>query len=184
MLIGITGKAGAGKDTAAAALIKNLGYQNLPFAAPLKDSCIFKFGLSHDDVYTQEGKVRFVPEWGMTVGKILQLEGTEATKNFWGEDFWVKRWRMDYTAFQELSMHNIVVTDCRFEAEAEALTEMGGRIIRIVRPDAKPLEGRDPNHASERGIDDKFVTLTIVNDGTMRSLRTKVLDAVKEWNHG
>ncbi len=184
MLIAITGKAGAGKDSAANALIRYRFFTRLAFADPLKDSCMFKFGLSKNDVYTQEGKKRFVPEWGLTVGEILQQEGTEGTKGFWGDDFWARRWGMDYRAALEQGLTNIVVTDCRFDLEAEVIKNLGGKIIKIVRPEKPELEGRDPNHASERGISSQFIDCTIINDGTVKDLHVQILNRVRDWEEG
>lgn len=181
MLIAITGKAHAGKDTAAAALIKTLGFTPMAFAEPLKESCMFKFGLSHNDVFTHEGKARFIPEWNLTVGEILQKEGTEATKTFWGEDFWVRRWRMTYDEFLKVGVTDVVLTDCRFDSEAEAITSMGGKVIRITRPDFAPADARDPNHASERGISDQFVSGFIVNNRGVKELKNSVLEMVRGW---
>ncbi len=183
MLVAITGKAGAGKDTAAEALVKTLGFSPTAFAEPLKESCMFKFGLSNQDVFTQEGKKRYVPEWGLTVGEILQREGTEATKAFWGDDFWVRRWDMTRKAFNDVGQPDIVVTDCRFDEEASAILALGGKVLRIIRPNAAPLEGRDPNHASERGISNHLVTQTIFNDTTISDLQHLVLGIVQGWRN-
>lgn len=181
MLVAITGKAGAGKDTAAEALIRGLGFSPTAFAEPLKESCMFKFGLSHDDVFTQEGKKRFVPEWNKTVGEILQKEGTEATKSFWGPDFWVRRWDMTRKSFIEAGQPDLVITDCRFDEEAEFIIALGGIVIRITRADAPALEGRDPNHASERGIKESLIYASLENDGSIAELRSKLINVVNGW---
>lgn len=182
MIIGITGKARSGKDTAANALKNALSFEILPFADPLKRACMFKFGLSEHDVFTQEGKDRFVPEWGMTVGEILQKEGTEGSKPFWGDDIWIKRWLMDVHAFQRRGLENIVAPDCRFDMEAEKIWEMGGKIIHITRPGAQDMiGGRDPNHASEKGIKEDLIDITLVNDKGVKDLTDQVLKVVRGW---
>lgn len=179
MIIALTGKARSGKDTAAEVLVRTHDFYSTAFAGPLKDACIFKFGLSHDDVHTQEGKDRFVPEWGMTVGEILQKEGTEATKPFWGEDIWIKRWRMELAAHHERGHRRIVVTDCRFDNEAETVRDLGGHVFQIVRPGAeKEIGGRDPNHPSEAGISEHLITHRITNYGTLADLRLIVRNLV------
>lgn len=176
MLIAVTGLAGSGKDTFASAL--GSSFVKLPFANALKESCIFKFGLSHDDVFTEAGKKRFVETWGMSVREILQKEGTEATKSFWGEDFWIKRWRMSYDTYIQRGVENIIATDCRFDLEAKAIVDLGGYVIRVIRPDAdSPLNEQQKQHASEQGISDKYVHKTFVNNSTQAAFKL----AVAEW---
>lgn len=178
MLIAITGKAGAGKSTAARELTAALGFVEIAFADALKESVKHKFGLSDSDVYTQEGKKSLHPVWGLTPGEILQKEGTEATRHIWGEDFWLRRWRMSYDAHLGYELHDVIVPDCRFDNEAEYIRSLGGRIVRIVRPDSAPLEGRDPNHPSERGISDHLVDEVIVNDRSLKDLKVAIKNIV------
>lgn len=176
MLIAVTGSAGSGKDTFASALNDN--FVKLPFANALKESCMFKFGLSHDDVFSEQGKKRYVETWGKTVREILQAEGTEATKPFWGEDFWVKRWKMSYDTYKSRGVENIIVTDCRFDLEAQAIADLGGYVVRVIRPGSNsPLTEGEKSHASEKGISDHFIHKTFVNNSTAEAFKL----AVAEW---
>lgn len=56
-------------------------------------------------------------------------------------------------------MHNIVVTDCRFENEADVVRELGGTVVHITRQNSQQY---DP-HASEAGIAIKDGDLLIEN---------------------
>lgn len=185
MLIALTGKARAGKDTAACALVQTYGFYSTAFAAALKEACMFKFGLSQNDVMTQEGKARYVEQWGLTVGEILQREGTEGTRDFWGEDFWLRRWDMTYQEALEQGYTDVVVTDCRFDNEAQAIIDRGGKVIKITRPDLQPLTGRDPNHRSEAGVSDQLISRFIVNNAGVQELKDQILGVVASWRqHG
>lgn len=175
MLLAFTGKAGSGKDTAEEYL-RQFYFVKTAFADPLKESCIFKFNLSYNDVYTQEGKKRFVPEWGMTVREILQKEGTEHTKPFWGNDFWCKRWLSTYAALREQGYVHISVTDARFDDEAEQILSLGGKVIEIVRDG----NGNDDEHASEQGISRHLISHTIHNNGTLADLEANVVAYYKK----
>jgi len=177
MLIALTGKAGVGKDTAAHALVAAHKLYLLSFAEPLKLACIHKFGLMPADVLTQEGKMRFVAEYGCTVGEILQREGTEGTKPIWGEGHWIKR--MDQR-LRNISPIKVVIPDCRFDAEARYVRSQGGYIVRIIRPN-HVLEGRDPAHVSEQGISEQYIDATIINDGSIEDLKDRVLAQVERW---
>ncbi|OFV49736.1 hypothetical protein [Oligella sp. HMSC09E12] len=178
MLLGFSGKAGSGKDTAES-FLRQFKYVKTAFADPLKESCIFKFNLSHNDVYTQEGKKRFVPEWGLTVREILQKEGTECTKSFWGEDFWCKRWVSTYNELKEQGFENISVTDVRFDAEAEAILALGGKIIEIVR---EGVNDKD-THSSEQGLSRHLISHTIPNNRTLADLEVEVIKLHRKYKN-
>jgi hypothetical protein len=56
-LIGLMGKSKSGKDTVGQMLVEhNPKGATLAFADKLKEVCMDLFGLTHDDVYTEEGK--------------------------------------------------------------------------------------------------------------------------------
>lgn len=168
MLIGITGKAGSGKDTAGQILADTLGYSTYAFAWPLKRYCMVKFGLTWDQVNTQEGKHQYLKQYGCTVRDILQLEGTEHTKPFWGDDFWVKR-------LETLIGNHVdqaIVTDVRFDAEAKWVRSKGG-VVLLVKRDEVDKASKD-THASEQGVSPELVNYTVANNGTLADLRLKL----------
>ena len=59
--------------------------------------------------------------------ELLQKEGTEHTKPFWGKNFWIKRLESDMVGPFG------IVTDVRFRAEAEWIKSKGGMVISIQR---------------------------------------------------
>jgi hypothetical protein len=69
--------------------------------------------------------------------------------------------------------------DTRFPNEAQAIVDRGGQVWRIDRPGYGPRMGTDgtPSKA-DVAIDDWPFDLRIVNDGTLASLRDKVLHAL------
>ena len=88
-LVGLTGLAGCGKDTLAE-MVSNKGWVRVAYADALKDMCIDYLGLSKEDVYTQEGKVKYNEFWGMTNREILQKVGTDAMRTGFHSDVWIK----------------------------------------------------------------------------------------------
>ena len=56
MIIGLAGKAGAGKDTAAEFLVSTYGFRQLALADNLKTLCKFVFQISHAQCYDQKLK--------------------------------------------------------------------------------------------------------------------------------
>ena len=111
----------------------------------------------------------------ITGRQALQRQGTESHRevfdyNFWvdallpedidlqtGEHIWPSRFRMTLT---EQPPEICVVTDCRFDNEAERVRWLGGKIWEIVR---FPALGRD-EHISEKGLDKElFIDREIEN---------------------
>ena len=111
---------------------------------------------------------------------LWQLVGTDWARGTIHEDFWV-------TPFMPTDGYHIV-TDVRGHGdredfmeqnnEAVAVIERGGIIIRVVDPRKGDMVR---HHHSESGIDDVFVSLTIINDGSLEDLRGKVRDFIDTW---
>jgi hypothetical protein len=71
----------------------------------------------------------------------------------------------------------VVLTDCRFKSEVQAVLEAGGRVWRVRRNDTSPVDVRVAYHASEIEMDsmtDDVFDAVIDNDGTVEDLRDKI----------
>lgn len=169
LLVGLTGRAGCGKDTLAG-LVEEDGWTRVAFADALKDICMNYLGLSHDDAYTQVGKMRFNEFWGMTNREILQKVGTEAFRNGFHKDTWVKILELKVRRLLSEGK-KVIITDCRFDNEAEMVVRLGGIILEIRRNVASNLSSHEQEHASEKGIDVKYITGVLENDGTLQHLK-------------
>lgn len=161
-LVGFVGSAGCGKDTLGDMLVEE-GWNKIAFADSLKEMCIEFLGLSHDDVYTQEGKMKHNDFWGMTNREILQKVGTDAFRNGFHKDTWVKI--MELKLKKALSENKkIVVTDIRFDNEAALIEKLGGVVFKIVRPNlVSNLSSSEQQHVSEQGISDCYIARVINN---------------------
>ncbi len=112
-----------------------------------------------DEVAYEAAKDRY-PE----TRALLQRLGTEAGRVNLSKDVWLRACLDGITG-------NLVITDCRFTDEAEAIRERGGVVWRIVRPGAAVVNG----HASDTDLDDwDGFAAVIVNDGTLKELAVKV----------
>lgn len=168
-LVGITGRAGAGKSFVAARLTD---YELASFATPLKvmaaQFLIQNYDYSKQDVlFFMNNKQRKMPELGVTMRHLLQTLGTEWGRKLIDPFIWVNI-AADRIA-EALDEDNVVVDDVRFEAEATMIRGFGGLIIHV-------LDGveRFDNHESEAGIALAKRDVVIVNDGTELELMTKV----------
>jgi hypothetical protein len=184
MIVGIGHVARVGKDIAAGALSRDLGFQRRAFADKLKDLAyaanpLVTSSVSTTNVGAGRGRLAWVVA-GMgweeaknvypEVRRFLQDLGLGAREVF-GEDFWVKQ------AVAGVGKKDVVFSDVRFHSEAEALHALGGKLIRIDRP-GRVAEG----HVSETALAgfDGWDAV-IVNDGTVQDLEDKVVAQVKEW---
>jgi hypothetical protein len=173
-IVGFTGYAGVGKDTAAAALVAR-GYQRLAFADCLREillavdplvpvpgtSTFARLSAVIDDRGWQDAKVQIGE-----VRDLLQRLGTEGGRRILGDDVWI-----DATFSKITARGRYVVTDVRFDNEAARIRALGGHVYRIVRPGVGPIN----SHATEAGISDTYITGTISNAGTIEALEKEIL---------
>lgn len=176
-LVGLTGKAGSGKDTAALGLTQ---HHTMKFAEGVYDGVwalnpwISAKDTHHwgryefsklQDIVSRAGwdKAKENPE----VRRLLQVYGTEAGRDIHGPDCWINAWKRKYATMTD----NVVVTDVRFPNEADAIKELGGIIIEIMGPPRRG--GVDSTHASEAGIG-RRADATLVNEGTIEELHYRI----------
>lgn len=174
MIIGISGKAGSGKDTLAFFIEERSEARILHFADPLKMAVCTMAGLSYDDVYTQEGKQHTI-DWldGITVRELLQKVGT-AVRNEIHPEFWIRR----LLESSKNSKATLLVPDVRFPNEADAIKNAGGFLIRLERNGAGA-----GNHISETALDnyDKW-DMVIQNNYDLDYLKDQAKNIIKLLN--
>lgn len=166
ILIGLTGKSGSGKSTAADYLWSTSGFLEMAFADRLKEAASVLFGWDRLALDDQEYKAGVCPVWGITRREALQKFGTEAVRGVFGDDFWIKSWRQVYDQIQVFD--SVVVSDVRFPNEADAIRDMGGVIVHIVRPGLETVGV--PDHVSESGVEVMPDDYVIMNDGSVEQL--------------
>jgi len=163
VIIGLTGRAGAGKSTVAEYLNREYGFERCSFAAPLYESAAALLGCTVAELqkWKNDSRVRLEvnayypstmqPPLQMTIRQFLQRYGTEAHRDIFGEDFWSERPWINWTLDSRW-----VFDDVRFDNEAKAVREHGGAIVRIDRSDAR-LYGEAATHPSEAGVPADYV---------------------------
>ena len=176
-LIGLTGAAGAGKDTVAN-MIDAKGHNGrqypeyVSFAAPIKGmiaSLLLHWNIEHHVLTDRILKEQTIAGLGASPRKLMQTLGTEWGRNLISETIWLDTAeRRIVKALQEGRM--AVVTDVRFPNEAQLIHRLGGVVWKIERPGIESVAA----HVSEAGLPAELVDRVIDNSGTIADLTRAV----------
>lgn len=179
MIIGISGKAGSGKDTAAKMLevlyanpdisyedFANRRYKNFAdiqvvhFADTLKEIAQVLFRIGEWETDTQEGKKTTINWIGKTVRELLQGIG-QGLRDAIDFDLWVKILFANTEGWS-----NYIIADVRYPNEVKAIKDRNGILLRIDRESADA-----GNHSSETALDDyKEWDVHIENNSSIEDL--------------
>ena len=156
-LIGLTGRKQSGKDTVCLLLgeFSRIPILRRAFADPLKKEAANALGVSLSEI--EGNKELYRPA--------LQWWGTEFRRRT-DPQYWINK--MPPISFGFLT----IVTDVRFQNEADYITNNGGVMVRVERP-IERTEQTD-RHASETQIDEMIVDHVIKNGGALADLRKSV----------
>lgn len=172
-LIGIHGKAGAGKDTIGDYLAERHGFMSFGFANPIKCMIDTAFGpIRWNDRKEKEAPL---PGIGKSPRQLAQTLGTEWGRQLVHPDIWVIL--MEQTVFEVqraewadgAGVRGVVITDVRFENEATWIRSRGGEVWHVRRDTAGVTD-----HPSENGIDVRDGDRVILNRGTIAELHASV----------
>lgn len=173
-LIGLAGKARSGKDTLGHLMAEELDFAVLSFAEPIR---IFIASLLDISVAEME-PIKEVPQdilGGKTPRQAMQTLGTEWGRNTIHFDMWVKACMRKAQRLLGQGV-SVVVTDVRFNNEAQGVIDYGGEVIEITRPgNAGTQSGGE--HVSEKGVDTRLLTASLDNTGTPYDLYRSYCDS-------
>lgn len=191
ILLAMYGRARSGKDTAADYLAQQLGLYKYAFAEPLKTMLKSVFG----DHFHEGDRSGICPETGKSYREMMQTLGTEWGRELMTQDVWINlvqkkwEWVKGGSAFTtdlgtvgnvqlngRALVNGMILSDLRFDSEAEWVKSQGGIVIEITRG-IDTLTPSVASHASEAGIRDDLADLLVVNHGTVEDLH-KLLDSI------
>lgn len=173
-LIALCGLAGSGKDTAAEALVAK-GWKQIRFADPIRDillaldlqvtyrGCSLKLNSVIRDIGWDAAK-REIPY----VRHVMQRIGDEAGRQVHGDDVWVNIAVKKYLALRDAG-HKVVISDCRYANEAQAVRNLDGAIVLIKRDGVTRM-----NHPSEAL--DFAADVGLYNSGTVEQLHSAIVE--------
>lgn len=180
-IIGLCGRKGSGKDTAAKVLIEKYGYKLRKFAEPLKNMLNILLENQGVPLFMRErmieGDLKEVASGylaGQTPRFAMQTLGTEWGRDLMGKTFWTQAFVNSMDLEDEVSRY--VCTDMRFPNECQLITDLGGLTARITRPSSR--NGLFEDHPSEKLIDDLPVLCEIANVGNIEELHLKIIELV------
>lgn len=188
-IVGFTGFKGAGKDTAADALVAcGWGWIKMSFADALRTALwTLNPVIGHPDHGTGLKTVRWqdaMPSDGNAVQyeaakrmypevrRLQQVFGTDVVRKTFGDDVWIDRL---WEKIRDLpTSSRVVIPDVRFNNEAARIA-FYGEVFRVHRPGLVP-----DGHVSEVPVDDVYLAGEFSNEGTVEDLQS----AVVRWSIG
>lgn len=176
-IIGLSGFAQSGKDTAGKYLCDKYGYMRVSFADAVRDGL---YALNPLICITPEESKEFDGMMGILrlelmvnrfgyeqakkckeVRQLLQRYGTEAGREIHGNQCWTNIGLRKAAKYPK-----VVFTDVRFENEVEAVKSIGGTVIRIKRNGVGAVNG----HISDKPLPGHLIDIELDNSGTLLDL--------------
>jgi len=178
LLIGLTGYAGAGKETVADRLEAQHHFERAAFADCLKDMLavlLEALGADHAHLTEPHLKAAEIPQIGTSARRLMQTLGTEWGRRMIDRNLWTRttahRLGLDDLPRSAPIHDRIVITDVRFPEEAAWLESVGGILVRVHRPGLEHM-----SHESEAHIIAMRPQHVICNDGSLAILGDRVDD--------
>jgi len=173
-LVGITGRAGSGKDTIASYLRQHHHYWVFRFADPLKQALRVMFDIAPELWDDRVAKEQPLDWLGVSPRRLAQTLGTEWGRDRVHPDLWVLLMKRRIASAGGV---HVVVPDVRFNNEAQLIQSLGGVVLRVSRPDAAAVE----QHSSEAGVSADLVDAWVFNDGTIEELQREALQLLEAF---
>jgi hypothetical protein len=180
-LIGIHGLLGSGKDTVASMIVNlfcPVKYKQYAFAWPIKEACKIIFDFTDRDMADRILKERIHPFWGISPRKAMQTLGTEFGRDMIRKDIWILRAESEIQK-NAFKLIGTVISDVRFENEADIIRNRNGVIIHVIRNTETDLEKEVTSHGSEQGILVHENDIILNNNGTFQDLQKNVKELFK-----
>lgn len=168
----------SGKTTVAQILVEQ-DWRVVPFAGTLKRMLrvlLLDLGQSEEEAeraLSTEKELPCILLNTVTPRQMMQRLGTEWGRQLVAPDVWVRCWKGQ--VIRALGDgESVVADDIRFPEEAKAVSDLGGLVVRVLRPGGG--SSAFAAHASEGALNDWPFDHTIVNDGSLEDLQAQVLE--------
>ena len=156
-LIGLCGPKGCGKSAIANSLSN---WQVVSFAEPMRQMMDVLVDL---DELSEKGKEAPLDSLcGRSYRYALQTLGTEWGRDMMRLDIWTTRTMREVKKYRR--SYDVIIDDVRFNNEAQAIIQAGGKVIYVQR--ASIYKGGD-GHPSEGGVFQDLIHKDIDNTGSI-----------------
>lgn len=186
ILLGISGKRGAGKDLLASYFVNKYGFLKVSFAEELKRQVREHFNLTTEHT---DGALKEVMLADYLKGKYHDSMGNLVIE-YWtprdimvaygqffrqfDRDWWIKQAFKKIEGFEVMAERGVatnyarfVISDLRFKNEAEAIKEKGGIVVRLERKPELNIYKGALTDVSETDLDDYDFDLTLGKDANI-----------------
>ncbi len=189
IVIGLTGAAGAGKDTVADRLVLRLrqaghSSERIALADPIR-RMLGVLGVPACYMTDRSLKELPVPGFGRSYRHLAQTLGTEWGRGHVKDELWLDlaaRRIADEARAVEPGHFIAIVPDVRFPNEARWLRRQGGMLLRVDRPGVAPVRG----HSSENHYAHMAADIDLRNNGSLQDLLLHVdflAGGIFTWAH-
>lgn len=161
-IIGIAGRAGAGKNTVAE-MIPNSSV--FGFADPLYEGLAAMLGVPEEMLRSRRNKETPLKWLGKSPRELMQTLGTEWGRGMVAQDIWLRLAKRRIETYGG----TIVFSDVRFDNEAEWIRNQGGEVWLVERD-----QETHHTHSSEAGISPHLIDRVIDNRGPLEQTRMLV----------
>lgn len=161
-IIGIAGRAGAGKNTVAEMI--PAGFV-IGFADPLYAGLAAMLDVPEHMLRDRANKEKPLVWLGKSSRELMQTLGTEWGRGMVAQDLWLRLAEQRIAPFAG----TIVFSDVRFDNEAEWIRNQGGEVWLVERD-----QETHHTHSSEAGISPHLIDRVIDNRGTLEQTRMLV----------
>lgn len=169
IIVGLAGRKRVGKDTIANVLKNEYGFVSDSFAAPIR-SFVYELTGIPECAESDDIKEETVPWLGKSRRELMQTLGTEWGRKTIHPDIWIN-------ALRRRVIDNygtpLVITDIRFENEAQTVRALGGWVLHVQRPGLTHAD----LHESETDLRIYKMDGLIRNDGDIDALKAAVRNA-------
>ena len=178
-IIGITGKAGAGKDTFAEYLRTAFNKRSIDtviawHATPIKKmlDALYEY-IGEESDWDDRAWKELAEIMGITPRTAAQTLGTEWGREIFGPDIWSKIFlRVAKNAKRFWGRDVVICPDVRFDNECRNIDLVGGVIVKIHRGE-QDANFRGGDHSSEAGVSSGYITYHVENEASLEELRNQ-----------
>ena len=194
-IVAVTGRTGHGKSEVIRPY-QEKGYKLIKFADTLKDLVCNLINVDREFIEAHKDDLKDYAISNMQLASALNLSVEDITSiresntyssirellQFIGTNIireYYPSWHIDNLKNKITDGNDYCIDDLRFLNEVAPIKELGGTIIRIIRPDQEDDRDDVTSHQSEVEQDSIVADHTIINDGTLEDLSKKVTSVIQ-----